>query len=115
MVAVIFEVIPKNGQKEEYLSLAAALRLELEKIEGFISVERFQSLADPGKILSLSFWKDEESIKKWRALDSHRSAQSSGRLTLFEDYRLRVAVVARDYGKLDRVEAPKDSKAFHHV
>ena len=85
----------------------------LEKIEGFISVERFQSINDPGKILSLSFWKHEESIKQWRNTEMHRLAQSKGRDGIFKDYRLRIANVNRDYGMFDRKEAPADSKLFH--
>ena len=113
MIAVIFEVMPKEGQKEEYLKIAAALKPELEKIDGFISIERFQSLTDSGKILSLSFWKDEESVKQWRNLEIHRRAQSKGRESIFRDYHLRIAEVSRDYGMFDRKEAPADSKAFH--
>jgi heme-degrading monooxygenase HmoA len=113
MVAVIFEVIPMAGQKEEYLRIAAALRPELEKIDGFISIERFQSLTDPEKILSLSFWKDEASIKEWRSFEMHRWAQSKGRESVFKDYRLRIAAVSRDYGMFDREQAPADSKEFH--
>ena len=113
MVAVIFETIPNEGQKEEYFKIAAALRPVLEKMDGFISIERFQSLNDPGKILSLSFWKDEESIKQWRSIEMHRAAQAKGRKSIFKDYRLRIAAVSRDYGMFDRKEAPADSKLFH--
>ena len=113
MIAVIFEVIPNEGQKDEYFKIAAALKPALEKIEGFISIERFQSINDPEKILSLSFWKDEESIQQWRNLEMHRWAQSKGRESIFKDYRLRIAVVSRDYGMFDRKEAPADSKVFH--
>ena len=113
MIAVIFEAIPGEDQKDEYFRIAATLRPQLEKINGFISIERFQSVNDPGKILSLSFWKDEESIKQWRNLEMHRSAQAKGRETIFKDYRLRIAEVVRDYGMSDRKEAPADSKIFH--
>lgn len=113
MIAVIFEVIPREGLKEEYLSIATDLRSELEKIDGFISIERFQSINDPTKILSLSFWKDEEAISKWRNLETHRVAQTKGRTTIFKDYRLRVAVVKRDYGRFNRKEVPDDSKTIH--
>ena len=113
MIAVIFEVIPNEGQKDEYFKIAAALKPALEKIEGFISIERFQSINDPEKILSLSFWKDEESIQQWRGIEMHRWAQSKGRESIFKDYRLRIAVVSRDYGMFDRKEAPPDSKSFH--
>src|SRR5882672_12689002 len=106
MIAVIFEVIPYEDQKEEYFKIAAALKPVLEKIEGFISVERFQSINDPGKILSLSFWKDEESIKEWRGIEMHRWAQAKGRESIFKDYHLRIAAVLRDYGMFDRKEAP---------
>lgn len=114
MIAVIFEVIPHEGKKQEYLDIAAILKPELQKIEGFISIERFQSLTDPQKILSLSFWKDEESVQQWRSLEIHRSAQAKGRQEIFKDYRLRIAVVSRDYGMFDRKEAPADSKIFHN-
>ena len=114
MIAVIFEVIPASGKKDEYLTIAAELKPVLEKIEGFISVERFQSINDPGKMLSLSFWKDEESIKQWRNTEMHRLAQSKGRENIFKDYHLRIANVNRDYGMFDRKEAPADSKMFHN-
>jgi heme-degrading monooxygenase HmoA len=113
MIAVIFEVIPSEGKKAEYLEIASQLRPELDKIDGFISIERFQSLNDPEKVLSLSFWKDEESIQQWRSLEMHRLAQSKGRDGIFKDYHLRIAEVKRDYGMFDRKEAPTDSKTFH--
>jgi len=113
MIAVIFEVIPNEGKKEEYLDIAASLRPELDHIEGFISIERFQSFSNPEKVLSLSFWKDEESIQQWRNLEMHRHAQSKGRNGIFKDYHLRIANVVRDYGMFDRTETPKDSKGFH--
>jgi heme-degrading monooxygenase HmoA len=109
MIAVIFEVVPAPGQKDAYLDMAARLRPLLEKIDGFISVERFQSLTTPGKILSLSFWRDEEAVRAWRNLEQHRGAQSAGRSAIFADYRLRVAHVLRDYGLNDRAQAPADS------
>jgi len=114
MIAVIFEVFPADGKREKYLDIAAALKPELSKIKGFISVERFQSLADPNKVLSLSFWEDEESIAQWRNLEQHRNAQKAGRNFVFDDYRLRVANVIRDYGMDSRREAPADSKIIHH-
>lgn len=113
MIAVIFEVIPSEGKKAEYLEIASQLRPELDEIDGFISIERFQSLNDPEKVLSLSFWKDEESIQQWRSLEMHRWAQSKGRDGIFKDYHLRIAEVKRDYGMFDRNEAPTDSKTFH--
>jgi len=113
MIAVIFEVIPAGGRRDEYLDIAAALRPQLEKIDGFISIERFESLAQPGKLLSLSFFRDEKAVQQWRALDPHRKAQAKGRSGIFADYRLRVAEVVRDYGMRDRVQAPADSKAVH--
>ena len=112
-VAVIFEVIPKETHKDEYLKIAKELEPELKNIPGFISIERFQSIYHPEKILSLSFWESEEAIKEWRNLDKHRSAQSKGRENIFEDYHLRIASVTRDYGMFDREEAPVDSIAFH--
>ena len=113
MIAVIFEVIPAAGRKQEYLDLAAALRPELEKMDGFISIERFASLTNEGKILSLSFWRDEGSVRRWREFEGHRSAQAKGRAGVFADYRLRVATVLRDYGMRERGEAPPDSRAVH--
>ncbi|TDO77539.1 heme-degrading monooxygenase HmoA [Flavobacterium chryseum] len=113
MIAVIFEVIPNEGKKEEYLDIAANLRPELNNIEGFISIERFQSFSNPEKVLSLSFWKDEESIQQWRNLEMHRQAQSKGRNEIFKDYHLRIATVVRDYGMFDRDQTPEDSSSFH--
>ena len=109
MIAVIFEVIPADEQKQAYLDITASLKLELQSAEGFISVERFQSLSDPGKLLSLSFWEHEEAVRQWRNRELHRAAQQLGRTTVFRDYRLRVAVVERDYGMFSREEAPADS------
>lgn len=113
MIAVIFEVWPKTGHQQEYLDIAAGLRPLLDGIEGFISIERFESLYHPGKILSLSFWRDEKAIEEWRKLEPHREAQRRGRSEVFEDYRLRVAGVIRDYGMLDREQVPADSREFH--
>jgi heme-degrading monooxygenase HmoA len=113
MIAVIFEAMPHADQKQAYLDAAATLRPQLEKIEGFVSIERFESLTQPGKILSLSFWKDEEAVRQWRNLESHRAIQSLGRASIFADYRLRVASVIRDYGLNDRTEAPADSREAH--
>ena len=113
MIAVIFEVMPTEGRKAEYLDVAAEIRPMLDEIEGFISVERFQSLTDPHKILSLSFFEDEDAIMRWRTLSAHRGAQAKGRDGLFADYRLRIAGVMRDYGLSDRAEAPADSQRTH--
>lgn len=113
MIAVIFEVWPAEGQRDVYLDLAARLRPELEKMDGFISVERFESLTEPGKMLSLSIWRDEEAVKAWRNLAPHRKTQAAGRAGVFRDYRLRVAAVIRDYGMFERDEAPEDSRAAH--
>jgi len=109
MIAVIFEVYPKNGKVEEYLDIAQELKPELSEISGFISIERFQSLVNPDKILSLSFWENEESVKQWRNLTLHRNAQEKGRNSVFENYRLRVATVIRDYGMTEREQAPEDN------
>lgn len=106
MIAVIFEVIPHAEHKGRYLDIAAELKPLLEDIEGFISVERFQSLSDPDKIVSISFFENEEAVVAWRELEQHRSAQKEGRMTLFRHYRLRVASVLRDYGLAERAEAP---------
>ncbi len=107
MYAVIFEVYPTPGEFDAYLDLAAKLRPELDKIDGFISVERFASITSEGKILSLSFWENEEAIVKWRHHVEHQLAQKAGRGGIFKDYRLRVAGVIRDYGMYDRQEAPQ--------
>jgi len=111
MFAVIFEVEPKPEGKTEYLEIAAALRQDLEKLDGFISIERFQSLSDDGKMLSLSFWRDEAAIIAWREQSKHQRAQDKGYNELFSDYRLRVAEVVRDYTKTERAEAPQDAPA----
>jgi heme-degrading monooxygenase HmoA len=113
MIAIIFEVLPAPGRKQEYLDLAASLKPELERQDGFISIERFSSLTNEGKILSLSFWRDEEAVKRWRRFEDHRQAQARGRGGVFADYRLRVASVLRDYGMNDRAQAPSDSRAAH--
>ena len=113
MIAVIFEVMPGPGRKQEYLDLAASLRPELEKIDGFVSIERFASLTNEGKILSLSFWRDEDAVRRWREFEGHRAAQAKGRGGIFADYRLRVAGVVRDYGLSDRAQAPADSRVVH--
>jgi heme-degrading monooxygenase HmoA len=113
MIAVIFEVWPADGRKEAYLDIAASLRADLDSIDGFISVERFQSLTDPKKLLSLSFWRDEEAVKTWRNQSRHRAGQEKGRAGVFADYRLRIASVIRDYGMNDRAQAPEDSRAVH--
>ena len=113
MIAVIFEVWPADGRREAYLDIAAALRTDLDGIDGFISVERFQSLTDPMKLLSLSFWRDEEAVKTWRNHVAHRAGQRKGRAGIFAEYRLRIAGVTRDYGLTERAEAPDDSRAIH--
>ncbi|MBZ9960419.1 MULTISPECIES: antibiotic biosynthesis monooxygenase [unclassified Mesorhizobium] len=113
MIAVIFEVEPAAGRRDAYLDIAAQLRPLLEGIDGFISVERFQSLANPDRILSLSFWRDEEAVKAWRNTQEHRQAQQAGRGGIFAGYRLRIAHVVRDYGLSERQQAPVDSRAVH--
>jgi len=113
MIAVIFEVIPAPGRRQEYLELAEKLRPQLEKLDGFISIERFESLTNKGKMLSLSIWRDEEAVKRWRQFEGHRAAQAKGRAGIFADYRLRVASVIRDYGMSEREQAPADSRAVH--
>jgi heme-degrading monooxygenase HmoA len=111
MIAIIFEVEPHPEHKDRYLEIAASLRPVLEDIDGFISVERFQSLTNPGKLLSISFFRDEKALDDWRNVMAHRKAQTAGRNVLFKDYRLKVCSVIRDYGLTDRAQAPKDSKA----
>lgn len=113
MIAVIFEVWPEPDRKQEYLDIAASLRPLLEQVDGFISIERFESLSEPGKILSLSVFRDEAAVARWRQLEQHRTAQTQGRDGIFRDYRLRVAGVIRDYGMTQRAQAPKDSLDRH--
>ena len=113
MMAVIFEVTPAPGQRGAYLEAAAALKPLLAQIDGFVSIERFESLSEPGKLLSLSFWRDEEAVARWRQQEAHRSTQAAGRDHVFADYRLRVAAVVRDYGMHDRAQAPADSRRVH--
>ncbi len=115
MIAVIFEVWPADGRRDDYLGIATSLRPELEKIDGFISVERFQSLTEQNKLLSLSFWRDENAVKAWRNHIAHRAGQKRGRASIFADYRLRIADVVRDYSKTDRAQAPEDSRAIHDL
>ncbi len=113
MIAVIFEVWPAEGRRQEYLDIAAGLRPLLAGIDGFLSIERFESLSEPGKLLSLSFWRDEEAVTEWRNVEAHRAAQAAGRGGIFRDYRLRIAGVIRDYGLAERAEAPDDSRGVH--
>lgn len=108
MIAVIFEVEPADA--DAYLRIAGELRPLLDQIDGFISIERFQSLSAPGKLVSLSFWRDEASVAAWRNIEPHRRAQAEGRDHVISDYRLRVAAVVRDYGMNPRAEAPRDSR-----
>ena len=114
MIAIIFEVWPKNGRRGQYLDIAASLRPVLDQMDGFISVERFESLTEPGKLLSLSFWRDEKAVEAWRRIETHRAAQAVARNQVFQDYRLRVAGVIRDYGMTEnREQAPADSRSVH--
>ena len=113
MIAVIFEGTRADGRRAAYLGSAATLRPVLDGIDGFLSIERFESLSEPGRILSLSFWRDEEAVKAWRNTGEHRQAQKAGRGGIFQDYRLRIAHVVRDYGMVAREEAPADSRTTH--
>ncbi len=108
MFAVIFEVQPKPGREQDYLDIAASLRPDVERIEGFISVERFQSMTKPGKLVSISFWRDAAAVKRWREHTRHHLAQLSGRGQIFADYRISVAEVERQYGMFDRAQAPQN-------
>lgn len=113
MIAVIFEVWPAQDKASHYFDIAASLRPELEKIDGFISIERFESVTTKGKYLSLSFWENEQAVHTWRNQHQHRLAQSQGRSSVFANYRLRVASVIRDYGMEERDQAPDDSRDTH--
>jgi len=113
MIAVLFEAEPHEHARADYISIAADLLPLLTGLDGFISIERFQSLSDPSRILSLSFWRDEAAVAQWRALEAHRAAQAQGRARIFRDYRLRIAHVVRDYGMREREQAPSDSRAAH--
>lgn len=113
MIAVIFEVWPREGHRQEYLDIAASLRPLLAGVDGFVSIERFESLSEPGKVLSLSYWRDEAAVAEWRRREAHRDAQAQGRASVFQNYRLRVAHVVRDYGMTERTEAPVDSRDAH--
>ena len=113
MIAVIFELWPTPGQEDRYFDLATHLREELQAIDGFISVERFRSLAEPGKCLSLSFWRDQDAVRAWRNRPAHRGAQQQGRTGVLANYRVRVAQVERDYGPGERAQAPRDSNHHH--
>lgn len=113
MIAVIFEARTCPGRKDAYLSAAAELRPLLEQVDGFISIERFASLANPEKTLSLSFWRDDDAVQCWRNMQAHRHIQQAGRNSIFDDYRIRVAQVVRDYGMYDREQAPADSRLLH--
>ncbi|MDB4986375.1 MAG: antibiotic biosynthesis monooxygenase [Myxococcaceae bacterium] len=111
MIAVLFEVWPHAETRQTYLTIAQTLADSLHEVDGFLSIERFQSLSEPDKLLSLSFWRDEQAVAQWRNLDQHRAAQALGRAQLFRDYRLRIAAVIRDYGMNAREQAPQDSRA----
>ena len=113
MIAIIFEVWPHEGRSKDYFDIAADLKPLLVKMDGFVSIERFESLTEKGKFLSLSFWRDEAAVRQWRNLEDHRAAQEAGRGGIFRDYRLRVVQMLRDYGMNDRAEAPQDSRAKH--
>ena len=113
MIAVIFEFTPAEGRFPDYMELVGTLKADLERAEGFISLERFESITTKGKFVSLQFWRDEESVRKWRNLQRHREAQAKGRGGIFKSYRLRIASVLRDYTMDDRSQAPEDSVRLH--
>ncbi|HSG66661.1 MAG TPA: antibiotic biosynthesis monooxygenase [Gammaproteobacteria bacterium] len=113
MIAVIFEVVPASGRADDYLEIAGQLNALVKDLDGIISIERFRSLTHPEKLLSLSFWRDEDAVREWRNVAEHRRAQQAGRAGIFRDYRLRIAEVVRDYGLHDREQAPGDSRALH--
>ena len=113
MIAVIFEFTPHDGRFADYKALAEGLADDVRNADGFLSIERFESISNKGKFVSLSFWRDEEAVRKWRTLQKHREAQKQGRGGIFASYRLRVAQVMRDYTMDERAQTPKDSRIFH--
>jgi heme-degrading monooxygenase HmoA len=113
MIAVIFEFTAADGRFADYKQLAEGLGEEVRRFDGFLSIERFQSISDPARFVSLSFWRDEEAVRRWRNLQKHREAQAKGRRGIFSNYRLRICSVIRDYGMQERGEAPKDSQLLH--
>ncbi|WP_018319038.1 antibiotic biosynthesis monooxygenase [Bradyrhizobium sp. WSM2793] len=113
MIAVIFESWPAPGKKQSYLDMGTALSTHLASLNGFISIERFQSVVDPEKLLALSIWRDEAAVDNWRRAQIHRAVQAGSRRDVFKDYRLRVATVIRDYGMFDRDQVPMDSRDAH--
>jgi heme-degrading monooxygenase HmoA len=113
MIAVIFEFTPAEGRFPDYLALVETLRQDLAEAEGFISLERFESITSKGKFVSLQYWRDEECVRKWRTLQKHREAQKKGRAGIFKSYRLRIAQVVRDYTMDERAQAPADSVQVH--
>lgn len=113
MIAVVFEFTPAEGRFPDYMALVETLKADLAKAEGFISLERFESITTPGKFVSLQFWRDDECVRKWRTLQRHREAQKKGRAGIFKSYRLRIASVVRDYEMDKRAQAPKDSIEVH--
>ena len=113
MIAVIFEFTPAEGRFPEYMDLVGELKADLAKADGFLSLERFESITAPGKFVSLQFWRDDEAVRKWRNLQKHREAQKKGRAGIFASYRLRIASVIRDYEMDKRGEAPRDSLEVH--
>ncbi len=110
MIVVLFELTLQPGRQPDYLGTAERLRPLLDGVDGFVSIERFESLSEPGRLLSLSCWRDEEAVRQWRNAEPHRQAQDAGRRVIFADYRLRVAEVLRDYGMHDRAQAPPDAR-----
>ena len=113
MIAVIFEFTPKDGKFQDYYDLALGLNDVVKDFDGFISIERFESISNKGKFVSLSFWRDETAVKRWRNVQKHREAQAKGRGGIFKSYRLRIASVIRDYEMDKREQAPQDSRKVH--
>lgn len=96
MVVVIFEVFFKPGQEAAYLEIARKLREHVLQAPGFIGMERFRSIANEGKICSVSFWEDEASVEAWKNFPQHLAAQQHGKEHLFAKYRIRVAKVLHE-------------------
>ncbi|HJA07813.1 MAG TPA: antibiotic biosynthesis monooxygenase [Candidatus Mailhella merdigallinarum] len=108
-IVVLFEVTPTAEGRQRYLELAASLKKLLAEAKGFIRAERFSSLTEEGKLLSMNLWESEDDVDAWRNTLDHRISQMEGRNKLFKKYTITVASVIREYGNTSREQAPSDS------